>query len=141
MGMTIPTSHAMLLGAQHIAALTTLLPSGQPQTSAVWCSFDGSHVFINTMKGFRKEQNMRRDPRVSILVVDPADSARYIEVGGTVELIEEGAMEHLNDLAWAYAKVNRYFGGCVPAHFEQTEHPVIGKLHPQRVVVMGGAAS
>lgn len=141
MGATIPTSHAALLGAPHIAALTTLLPGGQPQTSAVWCSFDGSHVFINTMKGFRKEQNMRRDPRVSILAMDPADGARFIEVGGTVELIEDGAMEHLNQLAWDYAEVNRYFGGCVPAHFEQTERPVIGKIHAQRVVVLDGAAT
>ncbi len=140
MGVAIPSSHAELLGAPHQAALTTVLPSGQPQTSVVWCSFDGSHVFINTMRGFRKERNMRRDPRVSILVVDPADAARFIEVRGTVELIEAGALDHLNQLAWDYAKVDRYFGGCVPAALEETEHPVMGRINPLRVVVLGGAA-
>jgi len=39
-----------------VAALTTLMPDGQPQTTAVWCNFDGKHVLVNTMRGFRNRK-------------------------------------------------------------------------------------
>jgi Pyridoxamine 5'-phosphate oxidase len=47
------------------AALTTVTRGGYPQTSVVWCDFDGQCLRVNTMRGFAKEQNMRRNPRGS----------------------------------------------------------------------------
>jgi diacylglycerol O-acyltransferase / wax synthase len=41
---TIPTSHLDLVSCPPVAALTTLLPSGRPQTTVVWCDFDGCCV-------------------------------------------------------------------------------------------------
>jgi PPOX class probable F420-dependent enzyme len=126
--------HVDLLQRPLAAALSTILPGGQPQTQPVWYSFDPPFVLINTMRGFRKERNMRADPRVALLVVDPADSTRWIEVRGRVELIEEGAREHLDELAVRYAGVSHYFGGCVPAELAATELPVIGRIEPSRIV-------
>jgi Pyridoxamine 5'-phosphate oxidase len=53
------------------------MPDGYPQTSVVWCDFDGEHVRVNTMRGFAKERNMRRDPRVTLLCYDPREPLRY----------------------------------------------------------------
>jgi Pyridoxamine 5'-phosphate oxidase len=58
----IPASHRDLVDAPRVAALTTLGPDGGPQTSVVWCDFDGESVRVNTIRGFAKERNMRRDP-------------------------------------------------------------------------------
>ena len=75
----IPASHLDLVECPPVAALTTLMPDGSPQTSVVWCDFDGTFVCVNTMKGFRKERNMRRDPRVTLLCYDPRQPLRYLE--------------------------------------------------------------
>ena len=50
-----------------MAALTTVTPDGYPQTSVVWCDFDGQCLRVNTMRGFAKERNMRRNRRVTLL--------------------------------------------------------------------------
>ena len=130
----VPRDHVDLLARPLVAALTTLLPDGRPQTQPVWYSYAAPCVLINTMRGFRKEQNMRADPRVTLLVIDPDDSSRWIEIRGDVELVEEGAPAHLDVLARLYAGVPRYFGGCVSADLAAIEHPVIGRITPLRVV-------
>ena len=130
----MPRDHIDLLQRPLVAALSTLLPDGRPQTQPVWFSYDPPLVLINTMRGFRKERNMRADPRVTLLVIDPEVSERWIEIRGDVELVDEGAMAHLDSLARRYAGVDSYFGGCVDAGLARTEFPVIGRITPCRVV-------
>jgi len=134
----IPASHRDLIQCPPVAALTTVMPDGYPQTSVVWCDFDGVCVRVNTMRGFAKERNMRGDPRVTLLCYDPHQPNRYLEVRGTVvEMTEAGAAQHLDQLASAYAgRPIRYFGGAIPAHFAQTEHPVLCRIRPTHVVTI-----
>jgi predicted pyridoxine 5'-phosphate oxidase superfamily flavin-nucleotide-binding protein len=61
----IPASHRDLVECPPVAVLTTIMPDGSPQTSVVWCDFDGECVRVNTMRGFAKERNMRRNRRVT----------------------------------------------------------------------------
>jgi hypothetical protein len=95
-------------------------------------------VRVNTMRGFAKERNMRRDPRVTLLCYDPQRPGRYLEVRGVVEeMTEEGAAEHLDAIASKYAgRPIRYFGNCIPAGFADTETPVLCRIRPLRVVAM-----
>jgi PPOX class probable F420-dependent enzyme len=134
----IPVSHLDLVECPPIAALTTVMPDGSPQTSVVWCDFDGERVRVNTMRGFQKERNMRRNPRVTLLCYDPRDDCRYLEVRGTVEeMTEDGAMAHLDALASKYAgRPMRYFGECVPAALAETEVPVLCRIRPTHVVAL-----
>lgn len=136
----IPASHLDLVECPPVAALTTIMPDGYPQTSVVWCDFDGECVRVSTMRGFAKEKNMRRDPRVTLLCYDPRQPLRYLEVRGTViSMTEDGALEHLDALASKYAgRPIRYFGEAIPAHFAETEHPVLCRIRPDRVVAMDG---
>jgi PPOX class probable F420-dependent enzyme len=134
----IPASHRDLVQCPPVAALTTVMPGGRPQTSVVWCDFDGECVRVNTMRGFAKERNMRRDRRVALLCYDPRQPLRYLEVRGTVvEMTEAGAAEHLDDLASRYAgRPIRYFGDAIPARFAQTETPVLCRIRPTHVVAL-----
>jgi PPOX class probable F420-dependent enzyme len=134
----IPLSHRDLLDHPPVAALTTLMPGGAPQTSVVWCDTEGDLIRVSTMRGFRKERNMRADPRVTILGYDPSRPLRYLEVRGRVEsMTESGAAEHLDALATAYAgRPMRYFGECIPAEFEATEVPVLCRIRPSHVVAL-----
>lgn len=137
MRVEIPESHRDLLNGPRVAALTTLMPDGQPQTTVVWCNFDGTYVLVNTMRGFRKEKNMRLNPKVTLLCYDPRQPLRSIEVRGTVvEMAEEGAMEHLDALSELYTGRKPYFGNCVPAELKEKETPVKCKILPTHITVL-----
>jgi PPOX class probable F420-dependent enzyme len=138
----IPPTHRDLVECPPVAALTTVMADGYPQTSVVWCDFDGECVRVNTMRGFAKERNMRRDPRVTLLCYDPRQPLRYLEVRGTVvEMTEEGAVEHLDALASKYAgRPIRYFGDAIPTHFAETEIPVLCRIRPSHVVALDATA-
>jgi PPOX class probable F420-dependent enzyme len=134
----IPPSHRDLVECPPVAALTTVMADGYPQTSVVWCDFDGECVRVNTMRGFAKERNMRRDTKVTLLCYDPRQPLRYLEIRGTVaEMTEEGAMAHLDALASKYAgRPIRYFGEVIPAAFAETEIPVLCRIRPTHVVAL-----
>jgi PPOX class probable F420-dependent enzyme len=129
----IPESHRDLFDGDACVALTTIMPGGQPQITPVWCNRDGAYVLINTMRGFRKEKNMRENPKVSLLAYDPRDPLRHIEIRGiVVEMTEEGALEHLDQLTQLYLrKANAmFFGDCIPAELQTTYVPVKIKIAP-----------
>jgi len=124
--LSIPDSHRDLLERPIDVALVTLMPSGQPQATVVWCALEAGFLTINTMKGYRKERNMRARPRVAVLAVDPDDPLRWIEVEGTVGLVDDGAEAHLRRLAYLYT-------GAEPEEYPESEVPVIGRIYPTRV--------
>jgi PPOX class probable F420-dependent enzyme len=134
----IPDSHRDLVDCPPVAALTTLMPDGSPHTSVVWCDYDGTYVRVNTMRGFQKERNMRRDPRVTLLCYDPRDTLRSLEIRGVVaEMTETGAMAHLDALASRYeGRSVRYFGDVVPIALLETEVPVLCLVRPIHVVAL-----
>ena len=137
MSATIPDDFLDLVNGPRVAALTTVMPDGQPQTTVVWCDFDGAHVRVNTMRGFRKEKNMRANPKVTLLCYDPREPLRSLEIRGqVVEMTEVGALEHLDGLSLLYTGQAPYFGACVPAELAATGTPVLCKILPTRVVIL-----
>ena len=129
----IPESHLALIDGPYTVALSTVLPDGQPQTTPVWCNRQGDYLFINVMKGFRKEKNMRLNPRVSLLIYDPRNPLHNIEIRGLViEMTEEGAVEHNDELARLYlGKPDaRFFGDAVAVELQSRYTPVRVKILP-----------
>jgi PPOX class probable F420-dependent enzyme len=140
MNGTIPESHRDLIDGLYWAGLTTVVPEGQPQITPVWCNRAGAHLLINTMRGFRKERNMRVNPRVTLLVYDPRNPMRNIEIRGlVVDMTGTGAAEHLDALTALYLGKPgaRFFGDSVPAELQATQHPVKVTIAPTRVRVEG----
>jgi PPOX class probable F420-dependent enzyme len=136
----IPESHRELIDGPYIAVLSTVMPDGQPQTTPVWCSRRDGFILINVMKGFRKEKNMRLNPRVSLLVYDPQDPIRNLEIRGrVVEMSEQGAREHDDELAQLYlgTRAAHFFGDAVPAELESSYTPVLVKIAPSRIRIEG----
>ena len=101
----IPESHLDLVKdeTKAIALLATLMKDGSPQLTPVWFNMDGEYILINSAQGRVKDRNMRREPRVAITILDPADYYRYIQIRGRViEMTTEGAREHINKLSKKY---------------------------------------
>jgi PPOX class probable F420-dependent enzyme len=81
-----------LAQARSSTFLATLMPeTGQPHSSLVWAHADDEHILIGTNEARQKYRNVLFDPRVSLLILDPEDDRRYVEVRGRVVSIETGA--------------------------------------------------
>lgn len=103
----VPDSHKDLLTdeADALAYLATLMPDGTPQVTPLWFNSDEHYVLINSAKGRIKDKNMRARPTVAIVIQDRNDDNRYIQVRGrVVEITEEGALEHIDQLSMKYSK-------------------------------------
>lgn len=129
----IPTSHRALLTGRIHGVLTTLMPDGQPRSSLVWVDYDGECACVNTSRERRKGRDLERDPRCSLLVVDPDDTGRFLLVRGRAELIEEGAVEQLDRLTRRYTSHPCFYGHVYPAEQAAHEHRVVCRIHPDRV--------
>ena len=136
--MDVPKSHRDLLKGPVNVVLTTVMPDGQPQTTPVWCNLDGNDVLINTMSSFRKAKNMQLNSMVTLLAFRLEQPLRNIEVRGqVVEMNEEGALEHLNELNVLYGGGPEFFGDSVDAEFRNKLTPVKVRIRPVRVRVEG----
>ena len=82
--MTIDADLKTMAQAKNFAALTTLMPDGQPQTQLMWVHADDDHVIINTETGRQKFANITVDPRVTVTVFDATNPDRYVEARGRV---------------------------------------------------------
>jgi PPOX class probable F420-dependent enzyme len=132
MAKSIPEKYADLLTKPAFANLATVMPDGSPQVTPVWVDFDGSHILFNSALGRVKDKNIRRDPRVSVAIQDPANPYRYLEVRGrVVEITEEGADEHINKLS------QKYLGKPVYPFRQPGEVRVLYRIEPEHVSVMG----
>ena len=128
----IPEAYRDLFTKKSLAYLATLMPTGQPQVTPVWCDFDGHHIWINSIRGLQKDRNMRRDPRVTLVIQDPDTPYRYIEVRGrVVEITEDGAVAHKDRLAYKYMGLDTY------PHHRPDDIRVIYKIAPLHVTTLG----
>jgi len=83
-------------------------------------------------QGRIKDKNIRRDPRVAIVLQDPANPYRYIEVRGrVVEITEKGADDHINKLS------QKYLGKPVYPFRQPGEVRVTYKIEAQKISSMG----
>jgi PPOX class probable F420-dependent enzyme len=82
----IPRELTPLLESTAVAFVSTIGPRGEPQTTPLWFLWDDGVVRFSLVEGRQKLRNLRRDPRVSVLVVDPADPTWYVEMRGRAGL-------------------------------------------------------
>jgi len=139
MSSKVPASHVDLLTGPYFAVLTTVAPSGQPENTVVWCSWDGEHVLVNTADGRRKPANVRNNPKVALTVIDPQDPFRWIDVRGEVaEIVPDPEYANIDAHAKLYAGVDEYYGGVSPIELKGKEDRIIFKIRPDRVLAFPG---
>ena len=131
----IPLSHLDLLTRPLCGVLTTMGPAGEPQASLVWVDHDGTCATINTTLERQKGRNMRANPKVSLLVVDPGNTSRFIQIRGDAELVTAGALEHLDALTRRYTRHPAFYGHVYPREQRDHETRVICRIHPRRITL------
>ena len=130
MSQTISGPTAKLLEAKNFAFVSTLMKDGSPQITPVWIDFekDTNTILINTAEGRVKHQNISRDPRIAISVLNHDNPYEMVTIRGKViEQITKDAAEHADKLAKKYLGLDKY-----PYH-SPNEKRVILKIEPERV--------
>lgn len=127
---------AFLAAPGRFATLATLDPDGAPRQAVVWYRLDpDGRVVVNSADGRRWPANLRRDPRCSVVVADPADGYSFVALSGRVEeTIDEQALAQAD-----IAGMARRYHADDPAEAEgviarfRTQHRVTFRIAVQAV--------
>ncbi|SFF93169.1 PPOX class probable F420-dependent enzyme [Halopelagius inordinatus] len=129
----IPESHRDIFERKSFAHLATVMPDGTPHVTPVWVGHeDGEFVLVNSARGRRKVKNVEANPNVGVSVLDPDDPYRYVSVRGEATLDDEGAVEHIDELARRYMDVEEY-----PNKDDEEGARVIVRISTENVVTSG----
>lgn len=99
------------LSAPRCAVLSTIGPDGAPRQIVIHYLLDQDHLRINGHRDRRWVANVRRDPRVSLVVQDENDYLHYVSIRGTASVLDEGHRA----VAEAMSQAERY--GEDPSEF------------------------
>ncbi|MCS0638760.1 PPOX class F420-dependent oxidoreductase [Streptomyces sp. LP05-1] len=120
-----------LLDSAVFVNIATIQPDGRPQVSPVWVKRDGDQVLISTTVGRQKEKNLRRDPRVTVLL-QPFDAPyTYAEIRGTAEVTTEGGQQLIDELSQKYT--GKKYAEFNPDAGQDAERVVV-RITPEKVV-------
>ena len=114
-----------------VGVVTTIAPDGSPQSTIVWVDVDDDGVSFNTAYGRVKPRNLARDPRLSLVVVDPGDAYRWVKVNGTATLVDQGADAQIDRLS------KKYTGRDVYGSRQPGEQRVSVRITPTRILSRG----
>jgi PPOX class probable F420-dependent enzyme len=85
-----------------VAVVTTVRADGGLHSTVVWVDVEERDAVFLTLRSRAKAIHLARDPRVSLLVADPANTYRWLAVSGRAELSEEKADARLDVVARKY---------------------------------------
>ncbi len=93
-----------LLAAPNPAVITTLRSDGQPVSVATWYLMAGDErVLVNMDEGRRRLAHLRRDPRVSITVLQDGDWYTHVSlVGRVIEMYDDVGLADIDRLSRHY---------------------------------------
>jgi PPOX class probable F420-dependent enzyme len=123
----LPEKIREFLQQPFVGEVTTLRSDGSPHTTVVWVDVDTDEVLFNTVVGRAKERHLRHDPRVSLIVVDPQDTYKWVSITGKAELDTEGADDEIDKLA------NKYLGQDSYPWRKPEEQRINVRIRPEHV--------
>ena len=122
-----------LIEAPNFVTLATEREDGSTHLTVIWGDLEDGRIAVNSAEGRVWPENLRRNPEVSLVVVNGENQYEYVSVRGrVVEDTHEGADEHINGLAKKYLGKDEY-------PFRQPgEQRIRFLIEPEWVSVHGG---
>jgi PPOX class probable F420-dependent enzyme len=128
----IPEGYEDILESTALAHVATIGPHGEPQNNPMWFDWNGEHVKFSQTKTRQKYQNLNRDRRIALSIVDPENLYRYLEIRGEVVRIEEDPnIDFISAMAKKYLGLDKY-----PYHQPGDERVVVF-VRPEHTTQMG----
>jgi PPOX class probable F420-dependent enzyme len=85
----LPPEHEEFLTRPNPAVIATLKPDGAPHTVATWYLWKDGRALVNMDEDRARLGYLRRDPRVSLTVLDGDDWYRHLSLRGRVVSLED----------------------------------------------------
>lgn len=99
----LPAAAVELLRKPNPAVMTTLRSDGAPVSAATWYLWDGGQVLLNMDDGRVRLKHLRRDPRVTLTVLDADNWYTHVTVlGRIVELRPDTGLVDIDRLSTHY---------------------------------------
>ncbi len=128
--ISIPASHADLVDAPGVAALSTVGADGYPQTTAIWFLRNGDVVRTSLTRGRQKTKNLTARPKGTLFFVDPANQYRTLEIRADATFEDDPTAAFLDTVLGHY--------GVDPATFPAPrEDRVVVTFTPTKINVNG----
>jgi PPOX class probable F420-dependent enzyme len=92
-----------MLSRPNPAVISTVRPDGQPVSAATWYLLRDDQVLVNMDNARKRLQHMRKNPRVSLTVIDGTDWYTHLTVIGHVtEIYEDDGLTDIDALSQHY---------------------------------------
>ncbi len=99
----LPAELSEFLAKPNPCVIATLNPDGHPNTVATWYLWEDGRVLVNMDASRARLTNIRRDPRVSLTVLDEASWYNHVSLRGqVVELVEDDDLADIDRLSTHY---------------------------------------
>ncbi|MEO3767663.1 PPOX class F420-dependent oxidoreductase [Streptomyces sp. B8F3] len=134
MSVALSANLKQVLDGQVFVTVATVQPDGAPQASPVWVKRDGDDLLFCTTAERVKARNLNHDPRISVVVIDPAAPYNYAQVRGTASVTTEGGRELIDELSVKYTgkDYDTFSGG----HAEDGTRVVV-RVTPEKISGQG----
>ncbi|MGZ4616653.1 MAG: TIGR03618 family F420-dependent PPOX class oxidoreductase, partial [Actinomycetes bacterium] len=86
---TLPDDVRDLLSRPNPAVITTVRPDGQPVSVATWYLLDDGRILVNMDEGRKRLDYLRKDPRVTLTVLDADDWYTHVSLQGRVTELQD----------------------------------------------------
>ena len=122
------------------AALTTVNDKGEMQITPVWVGNDGKHLELNSVRGRKKDRNLRNNGKVTLLFLNPKNPYHWMSINGkVVDIVDEDdkqrgalATKSIDSLALRYVNQTPY-----PFRDPKGEIRVLYKVEPTEILTFG----
>lgn len=131
--MTPDEVRAFLLHGTRTAKLATTMRDGQPHVMPVWFVLEGDEIVFNTGANTVKGRNLRREPRVALVVDDENPPYAFVHIRGTARISEDP-----DELLRTATEIGaRYMGADRAEDFGRrnaVEGELVVRVRPERVI-------
>lgn len=120
-----------LFERKNFAFLSSLMKDGSPHVTPTWVDIEDDNILINTALGRIKQENISRDPRIALSIIDQDNQYEMVTVRGKVteQITGDVAERHIDKLARKYINMDKY-----PR--SKGERRVILKIKPEKIFHM-----
>jgi hypothetical protein len=135
----IPQSHRDLVEGPYNACLSTVSADGRPYSAPAWCLLEGETPLVLFAPGAKPESLVQRNMPVSLLVYDPRNPLRNMEIRGHATYLESDCPPEGLD------RLTRLYSGRSAAEHTRPQTALHEwpsyciRIIPERVRVEGGS--
>lgn len=99
----IPPEVDAFLRKPNPAVVATIKPDGSPHSVATWYGWEDGLVLLNMDATRKRLEHLRRDPRLSLTVLEEDDWYSHVSLVGVVErLVDDADLSDIDRLAVRY---------------------------------------